>query len=962
MEYTYSINKVSLGSDKNPIIRLIVEAAEATGDGIFKLHGKDNQTQLLIALRNSAVTQSDVDLFAQACADRTTRAGFYKALTVHNNNVVAARAKGSQTTVSARAKARLYAKADSFAIPLEVPISRFHPLQLRDVGRKFSEPTKALLNVWRKADRTTVNGGAVVTWVAGGLDLFGQAKIAFQVAAPPNNPVRDLIELSNFETGKFLMVHADLASIAKRLQYYNRFHPPQKTLKGQEGLANLRGFWKVLARDGIDSECTLATDWDSIQVNPSATIYGVGTYEVDGETIDLAKGVSYKKGRKAALLEARRYFGDELDKREKDKIDKTRDQILLRGKLEVLPVEEVLDHETSERTAGVVIKLLRTFGTGQVVERLAEALLLQPWMNWLKIRAETRRMEGKRAGSISGTTWDFPGTAGVLAYLLYGNSTAPLVVDDLVRAFFICPDRQKMEMTVAMVTRSVLAMHLMDVYKKDVLGAKVSRWLSVYWQQARRRLIAMSGSGHWEFKGGAVISGEMGTYLLDDYDNAYWLEFLVNKVNSDDPDRHIHGGDDGAIYIGATDENYDRYIKEIRLIREKHGILWQDLELRKLCIIDNKQLDDFRQLKDVTTVCGKTLNAMTIHDQPWFTIYGQVPVVVIEDQVVLGIFPVYKIQKILDSWWQPAAKQLNTSADTQASNRAINMNNVIGMFGPVREMFSEWVDAHPTDGAEDLSEFGIQKPNMLSLKYVEDSDTVFEVWFSKTQPTTKIEENTDDWFDLLQEVKPGEVWGDKPPLGKKQIDKIATTVLSGTELFEKLDGLDSAQREDVLKHGYPALQNYIKDTGNLPLAAVKEYLLSWVQAQKGRCVIRLSRQEEDGVIFWTGGTRDGKEVSVDGFEGGEKLPYVDVVLDETGSYVLGRPGVEVLVETPQSTSTGYTQSTAAVKFTKRKTTKTGNLKNKAKGRSFKVNHKQKKHFLDFSEEEADWYFSDEDSY
>jgi hypothetical protein len=740
MEYAYNVKKETVaGMLENSMYQFMTRRGYFVDEeNTLLLPRKDHRSAIFAYLRSKRRSEEDAANFLAWCRktqDHKVQAGVESAFRVFNSDLASRKAlidkakiDGVWATYSSKVKITMqrlamFALVDYKALNQRVKQPNLLVTNLSNVIRPMSS-----LEAIEHKKLFPANGGVVVTVHKSSLALFAPTKLQFPPIAPENNVLvlsHIVKAFPHFDHMRFLMVCPSVHSFATRVQQYNQYAVRQPGMTAESFIR----YRNILREEGIFVDETLKFS-SIVDINPQSVCYGVAKYTTpEDKVIDLSKGLSYGTVGKYAREEVIDFANQRHSVEVMDKIKQTSNQIKGTVKMEVL--RTIPDEEGLLDT-----KLPRTFFTGQSCMRLAQQMFLQPFAKMQCRLSNERRARGLRASSICGTTFNTGGILRILAYLATGNSSSVLTFAHLMH-FHVCADRRRMEMTTAAIARAVLWSLVRSAFGGlSKQYAFLLRWV-ISCEQKPVYATFSAGNYHLVFTNLAVKSGEPATYLIDNIDNANALHRLCDLFKF----TFVNGGDDAWIDIGDG-EQYDDLMMAMDSFQKNHGIIWTDRELRKVCVIVDTDLEKFRNLEAVSVVNGREgdmVSAWGINEGERFCqIYGHTPVVVVNsDMDIVGAFPVYKIERILCSWYQPSKKGEGMSADVQASIRAIGMNAVLGMFYPINYMFREWVDMNPLPLAQKvddfLGEFAIEgKPKVFEKQNVVwDSDTVFYHWYNE---------------------------------------------------------------------------------------------------------------------------------------------------------------------------------------------------------------------------------------
>jgi len=179
-------------------------------------------------------------------------------------------------------------------------------------------------------------------------------------------------------------------------------------------------------------------------------------------------------------------------------------------------------------------------------------------------------------------------------------------------------------------------------------------------------------------------------------------------------------------------------------------------------------------------------------------------------------------------------------------------------------------------------------------------------------------------------------------------------MVAGQDIYRDLSSLDPADEKEVMAKGYQALERITGHSYDMKVAEFREIIVEWAASKSTQAVIKLNRQEEDGIGYWIGHTDAGSEVSVTTVP--DRLAnasYLWAFIRGKEYGVLGEPGVEVTVSEAIQTSDGYKSVPAEKsKSTQRKRTRF------AKGKVKRGESSRKRKTL----REASSQYSDEEDY
>lgn len=823
------------------------------------------------------------------------------------------------------------------------------PLAQKDYGTIVKPLSGRDLIAWRKLHKAS--GLSTIKVVANSLHLFATSRIVFPLLAPPLNPaVRDAIHefMPDVDLNGYLMTRPSARLICERLQQYNYYAVRPMVVNPK----NLQSFLGVLRDAG-----TIAPDGlvpaASVRRNPKAVCFGNAT--VNG--VDLTEGGRYGD---TITPGSKTFIGDMADLEFKNFMDGTYEsenpalhktilatwnQRLVRGKLEPLKAEYV--------NGLFEVKLLRTFASGQNCARTAEQRLLQPFDDALIKDAETRRAQGLKASMISGVTWNSSGIRKTLSYLLHRHSGKLFTKNDLLESVFACIDRKRMEMTTQAMTRLALWTLVRLAFRIATAGSSEKKMFELIVAQNQKpvSMVFSGGAVHFELTGGQVLSGEGGTFILDHIDNVYHLENLCCRDEWDLT--YINGGDDGAVNITPLESmegGYESFLAEIERKHQTSGVIWTDLEKRRVLTMSLESLAHFIEGETVQDLYGQEVNPLTAHDLPYFTIYGMVPCVVWDGEDLHGSFPVYNIKKILCSWYQPSARGEKMSADELASVRAIGMNLVIGMFRPLNALFARWVAEHPlTKGrvvSDILGEFAEHRPDGADhIDRVIDAIEVMDMWMpvGSGLPTSETPALGDDWLAIMEgadmsflEKKPNlppsyeEVQGAAKACDA--IEKLVSALASSFDTTEKL--------KELLNLNTSQLKSRFRDI-SMKAKDMKPIIAGFLADHMEGCVVEVP-EVEDGM--YSVRTEQGLEVV---FEGKPKTKYY--LWCYAGQHgLVSRPkfkGLDIQIEVAEQPDVfaGPVKHTFAKPFTHKRTAGVSKSHSKKKQSKAKRQTQERKH-------------------
>lgn len=371
---------------------------------------------------------------------------------------------------------------------------------------------------------------------------------------------------------------------------------------------------------------------------------------------------------------------------------------IVHAKVEVLPTE------CSTGENGEVVytpKLPRTFATGLGCVRAAMGAILATYEEGFKPANEVLlTTRERRIRSIAGRQF----TSGYLRECLGYMIGHQFTLTDAQRSRHMCPDRKRMEMTVTKRTRTALwgllkasctnsacRETIMELAALD-LGEQKCKWT-----KSGPCAVLMNG---------ALLSGHPFTSRLDDFDNQYHMvRALYNHLTDPDSGMYVSvGSDDGWIAWTSQDISHEEVVGNLKEHTKLHGAVWTELQPAVLATFRTSDFDDFINLRDVTTTCGRTFNAFSCHlpfsdgleresQSIWVKIYGMVPCYFFDDN---GTFqyavPVYDMRKILVSSYLPHSEPRGLNPLIWKASRLSGINDVVGMFPPIHQTLKSGFD------------------------------------------------------------------------------------------------------------------------------------------------------------------------------------------------------------------------------------------------------------------------------
>jgi hypothetical protein len=628
--------------------------------------------------------------------------------------------------------------------------------------------------------------------------------------------------------------------------------------------------------------------------------------------VDLTLGKPYGEVMNHARQEYTQWLNDELTSGDKEFIENTWNHRLVKVKAEVLEVKSASDLKKDlgieKLKDGTYTKLGRTFATGQHCARNAQGALLSGYSEALKEHQLAMQRAGELAPSISGITFDQVGIKHILSYLLCGAAGKELTLAQVVKSRHMCPDRKRMEMTVHPISRFAMWTNVIASSKDKSKNLREKTSFMLNCDQNPVSLVTSKASMHMRNSNMAVFSGESGTFMLDLYDNAYDLRTVTREFDQYGL-RFVLGGDDGWISLGECP------IEDMQQVMEAYekttGVKWTDYGERSVLCIEAVDLDKFLNMEMIKDISGREVDALTAHSsQRYCTIYGMVPCLVWEGESLELAFPIYNISKIIDSWWQPSNKPRGTSEDEQASIRAIGINMVIGMFKPINQVLTEWVEKHPfKEGTPITHEEWMEEvwPKGVKVTEVEAYDEVLAHWTRKLEKYDPVFDNWEDLASLTMEM----AWGDADEELRvekarklegqaqegvdKRTDKAAETMIEWDmaliKYFDEHWVHDGQMDKEVLTHYHS--ENWSKLFGGLSGPAIMKRAVarSQIGLYAGGAFIVMKRDDD----FWVAETTKGTVLSfpADAWHRRGK-PVVTIMGDNF--CVLNHPDIKLEVE------------------------------------------------------------------
>lgn len=746
---------------------------------VLKFDDSEHKTLLTLYFSRMERDQKYFDALQQALGGLVNgmerNSAFYavlKSCNVWNNKIIASRTLSKRIKLPAgieRQDVEKWASYHLLVIPEHNELKSLPNVNLTDALEKI-HPLSGLEQIqWNK--KYPANGYSCMTVEPHMLPLFSATTLKMTLPPPPVYKVRSLLSLfaqkhKRFNLDKYGMTDVSFLAIACRLQEYNKFCRSEVELNKP----NLQKYMKLLREYGIISFHNALDLEGACEYNPDAICWGGSTQKVSDNFLDLRKGYSYRHVATGAHAEYLGWLRGNLNHEELLFIESSWNDRYVKGKVEILEVvdsKDLSDTLALDLPKGKYVKLCRTFATGSNCARTMQSVLLQPWQKLLKEKQTYLRNQGQKAPAISGVTFNKDGITHVFSYLIYGRSDNAINLEDLIKARFLALDRKRMEMTV----RGIARVALWALIRSSIRAASLKKYsekfaFMVTKESEPKKLTFAAGSRHVRMSAPAVLSGEPPTYILDEIDNTVECGLITEIMQTvgDKDCRFVNGGDDGLFKINET--YYDAWLRHIEHFAQKRGCLWTDTELRRACIISEEKLEDFLSLRCVTTYDGsQEIDAWSIHQVNTFaTIYGMIPVFVVgssssseQAPQIITCFPVYKIDKILSSWWQPHTKPNAMSVLTQASIRACGLNQVIGMFPPINKLFDGWVKKVPIEphNRKWPTEWADEGLVVEECYHIKSAEEVLKIW-TQERGIARQQEVT-SWADLVQDIGS---WGD----------------------------------------------------------------------------------------------------------------------------------------------------------------------------------------------------------